>query len=96
MSASVIRERERMKIIGAAVVLFVGYFVWRFVVGGDALVFIRSDSGQKVVANVKRVILEQEILLDIKYRRGKLYYRVSISRQLVNRLGLSEPTGFVV
>ena len=54
-----------MKIIGAAVVLFVGYFVWRFVVGGDALVFIRSDSGQKVVTNVKRVILEQEILLDI-------------------------------
>lgn len=86
-----------MKIIGAAVVLFVGYFVWRFVVGGDALVFIRSDSGQKVVANVKRVILEQEILLDINnIDEGNCITEISISRQLVNRLGLSEPTGFVV
>ena len=86
-----------MKIIGAAVVLFVGYFVWRFVVGGDALVFIRTDSGQKVVANVKRVILEQEILLDINnIDEGNCITEISIYRQLVSRLGLSEPTGFVV
>ena len=84
-----------MKIVGVAVLLLVGYFVWRFVVVGDALVLITSDSGQKVVANVKRVIPEQEILLEINNNdKENSITAISVSRQLVSRLGMSKPSGF--
>jgi hypothetical protein len=84
-----------MKIVAIAVLLLVGYFVWRFVVVGDGLVVITSDSRQKVVANVKQVIPEESILLEISNNDTEnSITEISVSRQLVNRLGLSEPPGF--
>lgn len=84
-----------MKTAGVAVLLLVAYFIWRLVVAGDGLVLIAADSGRKLVGSVKRVIPEQEILLEvINNDRENSISEISLSRQLANRLGLSQPAGF--
>lgn len=84
-----------MKVAGVAILLLVCYFVWRFVVAGDGLVLITSDTGRKVAGTVKRVIPEQEIILEvINNDREHSITEISLSRELVNRLGLSGPAGF--
>lgn len=84
-----------MKIAGVALLVLVAYFLWRFMVAGDGLVLLTQDSGRRVAGSVKHVLPEREILLEIiNNDRENSITEITLSRQQVNRLGLSQPAGF--
>ncbi len=84
-----------MKIVGIAVLILVAYFVWRFVIRGDALVLVTPDAGGRVTAVVKRVVPDKEIVIEISNNsKANRITEISLSRAFAAQLGLSEPSGF--
>jgi hypothetical protein len=84
-----------VKIIAVVFLVLVGYFAWRFVFQGDALVLLTPDSGQRVVAVVNRVIPDKELVIEIDNNsKENRITGISMPRQLVSRIGLSVPPGF--
>jgi len=55
-----------MRIVGLVVLALIAYFVWRFVVRGDALVVITRDSGKKVTGAVTRVVPGKELVVEVR------------------------------
>ena len=86
-----------MKLIGLIVLLVLAYFIWRFVVRGDGLVLITSDTGNRVTAVVKRVVKGKQIVIEINnnHKENRIT-EITIPRSVASQLGISEPAGFKV
>ncbi len=86
-----------MKITLLLGLILVAYLAWRFVVRGDALVLATAKPGKEVSAQLKRVVPEKEIVIEISV--GTPNTRISeidMSRVLAEELGVSPPPGFTV
>lgn len=84
-----------MKIVGLVILALIAYFVWRFVVRGDALVVITRDSGKKVTGAVTRVVPGKELVVEVDNPSKEIRItEISLARALVAGLGISAPEGF--
>lgn len=54
-----------MKVVGIILLVAVAYVVWRFVIHGDALVLIGSDTGKRVTASLTEVIPNEALVVAI-------------------------------
>ena len=86
-----------MKIIGIVLLVAVGYLIWRFVIRGDGLVLLSADTGKRVSANLKEVIPNQSLLIEIDNNDKPNFVTViSMPRELADSLGVKPPEGFAV
>lgn len=84
-----------MKTIAIGVLLLVGFFVWRFVIMGDGLVFVGPASGQQVSAVVARVVPNQQIVLAVNNPdKEQSITDITVPRSVAAQLALSPPAGF--
>lgn len=84
-----------MKVIVVALAILATYFIWRFVVRGDALVLTVPNSGKRVAATVKRVIPDKEIVIEVDNNEDKnRITQITILRSLVAEWGMSSPAEF--
>jgi len=84
-----------MKVVALVFLVLVGYFAWRFVFQGDGLVLLMPDSGQRVVAVVKRVVPDKELVIEINNNsKENRITEISMPRLLVSGIGLSVPPDF--
>jgi hypothetical protein len=84
-----------MKFLIVVGVILTAYFVWRFVIRGDAVVLMLPDAGKRVTATVKRVIPDKGIVIEVDNNaKENRVTEISLLRSLASELGVSAPSGF--
>ncbi len=76
-------------------ILCAGYFIWRFVIAEEPLVFLAKGGGKRVTAVVKEIKPGRELVIEIDNNSGKNVVReIALSRELAVQLGVEPPQGF--
>lgn len=84
-----------MKIVGIILLALTAYFVWRFMVRGDALIMVTPGSDKRVTATMKRIVPAKELVVEVDNNsKESRVTQISLARSLVAQLGMSPPAGF--